>query len=278
MLKLTQPLLLPLQQPYPLIAHDGNIYAQMATLLIQSDDGEIDSYPVLKMDYMIDGQVFSEDVKPDVNPSEDYFKIGCYMGDEISWQQFIGIARNLFNRKTDYSLTEIFETLEDYGVTVKDLPHDLYLFISSFDNGIDFCPGGEMAFKWRNHDDSMTEEGKYRDYIEQVAEHMRLLPRAELHFLHNREDDGFLSKLNQLEKDIADYVDHGHGRHPPTPHVLWPSEYVGIARYIKIKWLGRSFRNKDEVLQDVCRHFGLDEKCKEHVWNYLTKTFDIGVP
>lgn len=275
MLNLTRPLLLPLRQPYPLIAHDGNIYAQMAALLIQGDDGDIHSYPVLKTDYLTDGQVFSEDVRPGDDPAEHYFKIGCNTGDGISWRQFTGIAQKLFNRETDCTLTEIFEELEYHGVTVEDRPKDLFVFISSFDNGVEFHPGEEMAFKWGLRGDSPAKEDIYRDFIEQVAEHLELLPGAEMHFLHNREDDEFLSGFNRLKSDVASSTGNERRSNQPTPCFLRSCEYAGIAKHVHEKWLARESWDKDEMLQDVCRHFGLSEKCKAHLWEFVARNFNV---
>ena len=275
MLKLTQPLLLPLQQPYPLIAHGGCIHAQMATLLVQNDDGEIDSYPVLRARYLIDGQVFSRDVAPGDTPYDDYFTIDCSMGDVIPWSRFIGISRRLFNQGATCSLTEIFCALEYYGVTVNDRPKDLFVFIRSFDDGVDFSHGEEMAFERKSNGVPRTKEEKYRDFIRQVAAHMELLPYAELHFLHNREDEGFLSEFNQMKSDVANLVANDEETRPTKPCLFSSRDYVGIAKYIQKEWLGRKLCDSEEMLQDVCEHFGFCAACKEHVWDYISKNFKI---
>ena len=54
-----QPQILQLQQPYPLIAIEGFIFPQMGTLIIQNEEGFVQSWPIIKNEEPdnIDGQI-----------------------------------------------------------------------------------------------------------------------------------------------------------------------------------------------------------------------------
>lgn len=277
MIRFTQPVLVPLKKPYPLLFNDGDIYPQMAALLLQNEEKEIISYPVLEMDYLADGQVFTDYDKEELHPYETLFKIGCNKGDRISWVQFIDIVRQIFKRSGQCDIKDIYFSLKNYDVIIckDDNPtgfdvtnKHLNVFINSFDNGINYTYGSTMAFNWRKEDTCSPEE-KYEFFIEQIVDHMDLVPFYELHLLYVKTDKEFLDKYQKLENDIKVYIKEREEKYkltPPYNQILHGIDYIEIAEYIQRT-------NDDDVLTNIIEKFNIDPSHKDHIWHFINQSF-----
>lgn len=281
MLKIDKPLLLPLQPPYPLITCFGYIEAQMASLLVQDRDGEIVSFPIVNNGYNIDGQIYTEDINDDFYPLEEYFKLGCNMGDEINWQKFIAIARLLFHHKTDLDLREIWYNLTEYNVVVEDRPEHFYVLVKDInpdDSTVDFTFCNEMAFKWD------TLKMSYTSLISQVVDHLLLSPDANVHFLHQRPNDSdFVNNIEKLKKDVRNSFLNRRSEKMlkleehlnPDNNLMWASDLITIAKYVQ-NCLPEGCRCKNDVLLEIKKYMMLyDEKgdyndqFDDYIWNFI---------
>ena len=273
MLEIDKPILLPLQQPYPLIACFGYIEAQMATLLVQNKDDEVDSYPIVSESFHIDGQMYTEDIDEDFYPQEEFFKLGCNVGDKIYWHKFIAIARLLFHHKTDLDLCEIWNNLAEFKVFVEDRPTHFYVLIKDFntdDSMVNFTFCNDMAFKWD------TPQMPYASLVEQVVNHLLLAPEASVHFLHQRPNDSdFHYNLKKLETDVRTSLHKERRRKllgcetipPPEPDLMWKTDLMAIAKYIQ-NCLPEGCSDKNDVLLEIKEHFMLFDINGDYIDDY----------
>ena len=275
MLKLDKPQMLPLTPPYPLISCFGYIRAQLATLLVQNKDGNIDSFPLVDDLYEIDGQVYSEDVTPDFDPLEHYFKLDCNKGDVISWRKFIWIARTLFNHKTELNLIEIWDCLKDYGVEVADRPKHLNIFIKKTDDGLEYSHGNDMAFKSVNNNAHPTVVNK--DFIWQVAAYLYLAPEANVNFLHDSNEEEMAKMIQKIEIELAKCVIKNHQRFlmgfhsPPENETMCAKDFLDITEFIQND-LPETPLSKNDILMRIHEHFWMDNKDNdESIWNFIEK-------
>lgn len=276
--KFTQPILVPFKKPYPLVVNDGDIYTQMAALLIQTEKGEMVSHPVLEMDFITDGQVLTDINNEEMDPVDCFFKIGCNKGDRISWKQFINIANSIMNQTAKVSITDIYSDLLKNNVEIDDDSNEfvsyktnehLNVFVISFDNGIEYTYGDTMAFNWKKEKMCSPEE-KYHFFIEQIVEHMELVPFYELNLLHVRTDKEFLDKYQKLENDIKDYIKEKEEKRrtpPPRNQILDSIDYIKIAECIQ------RTNSHDDDLTRIMKEFHIDQSHLEHIRHFINQHF-----
>ena len=280
MLNIDKSHLLLLQPPYPLISSFGYVRKHIATLLVPNKDGNIDSFPVIGDNCFIDGQVWAEDITPDMDPTEYYFSLECHEGESIDWQKFIEIATKLINHKTDLCLSEIYYDLKDFNVIINNSPQVFNIFIQKTSDGLEYRTSENMAYKHEWGEKNGFNYTVNEDFIRQTVEHLELAPESTIRLLYSNYELDFAKQIQELKNNITKALKKkpkiNTGTYPPPPpEHLWPHEWLRITEYIQksvdpllISQLTQK-QYKSEILKKIKLRFCIDEKDEDAIWNFI---------